>query len=69
MDDDDKTPQTDYTLENGTLKYTNRVADDYFDIRFYYDETKQDLTQDSILSYKVRAIAERWNLALPPTSN
>ena len=42
------------TAENDTLKYTNRADKDYVDIRFYYDETAHDLSQDFILSFWIK---------------
>ena len=46
-----------YTLEDGTMKYTKRIAQDYMDIRFYYDSTAQDLSRDFILSFELKPLA------------
>ena len=43
-----------YTLDDGTLKYTDRLSFDYVDLRFYYNGTKQNLSKDFILSFKLK---------------
>ena len=48
---------SEYTLESGTMKYTKRMAKDYMDIRFYYDDTAQNLSQDFLLSFKIKPLA------------
>jgi len=52
---------TEYTLENGTLKYTKRISSDYIDIRFCYDNTLQNLARDFTLSFKIKPLC--YNLS------
>ena len=43
-----------YQITDGTLDYTDRISNDYADLRFYYDATKQNLARDFILSFKIK---------------
>lgn len=53
-----------YTLSGGTMKYTKRIANDYMDIRFYYDKTAQDLSRDFVLSFKLKPLTHNIDLQL-----
>ena len=46
-----------YSLADGTMKYTKRMAKDYMDIRFYYDKTAQNLSRSFVLSFKIKPLA------------
>ncbi|MBE6632745.1 MAG: hypothetical protein E7620_00215 [Ruminococcaceae bacterium] len=43
-----------YTLEDGTLKYLDRLSYDYIDLRFNNSGTELNLARDFILSFKVK---------------
>ena len=57
-----------YTMENGTLKYTDRHAKDLTDIRFYYNdpaqaEARELLKDDFTLSFRIKPLTnslDRW---------
>lgn len=53
---------SEYTLENGTLKYTKRISGDYIDLRFYYDTTKHNLSRDFNLSFKIKPASSNLSM-------
>ena len=44
-----------YTLDGGTLNYTENKYRDYLGLQFYHNGSKLEITQDFVLSYKIKS--------------